>query len=333
MFKRRKKSDHFNSTDYSLTNNHSFTFSCLRPSGDYILSFSISKWLIYLLLIFVFSFFLFIIYGVWFSYTRVTDYTELNTLRETVSKQNDVILDIDNRFNVLIKSVEGLVHSESQLRYKLKLKPVKKKKGRRVSRHQRKAERFRKDIESKFKGSKDQLEKYQLALNHIQDIIFDLNLNVMQLNKQVGIYESRFQSLPTIWPVYGSIRSDYGMRIHPKTGQRQFHKGIDIPSWIGAPIQATADGVVEFSGWGGGYGWLVILLHDYGGYRTVYAHMSERLVSKGMRVSKGQVIGRVGQSGLTTGPHIHYEIRRYTKAVAPKYYLDLDLFTASTRMW
>ena len=123
------------------------------------------------------------------------------------------------------------------------------------------------------------------------------------------------------------------MRIHPKTGRRQFHKGIDIPSWIGAPIQATADGVVEFSGWGGGYGWLVIILHEFGGYRTIYAHMSERLVSKGMQVSKGQVIGRVGQSGLTTGPHIHYEIRRYTQALAPRKYLDLDLFTAGTRMW
>ena len=111
------------------------------------------------------------------------------------------------------------------------------------------------------------------------------------------------------------------------------YKGIDIPSFIGAPIQATGDGVVEFSGWGGGYGWLIIVLHDYGGFRTVYAHLSERLVSSGMTVKKGQIIGRVGNSGNTTGPHVHYEIRQWNRATSPKKYLDLDLFTAGTRLW
>ena len=97
-----------------------------------------------------------------------------------------------------------------------------------------------------------------------------MQLNILELSKRVAYYEDRFNSLPTIWPVYGRIRSHYGMRMHPLSGQRQFHKGIDIPSFIGAPIQATGDGVVEFSGWGGGYGWLIIVLHDYGGFRTVY---------------------------------------------------------------
>ena len=145
-------------------------------------------------------------------------------------------------------------------------------------------------------------------------------------------YMAWYDETPSIWPIYGYVRSGYGWRTHPLKRSKQFHKGIDIPAWIGAPVQATADGYVEFSGWGGGYGWIVVLSHKFG-YKTIYAHLSEIEVNRGRKVFKGQIIGKIGTSGLSTGPHVHYEIRHRRKALEPSTYLELDLFTAVSKLW
>ena len=134
-----------------------------------------------------------------------------------------------------------------------------------------------------------------------RDLVVKTDTDLRKLSRSLASYEDRFNKTPSIWPVYGYIRSRYGWRIHPKTGRKQFHKGIDIPAWIGAPVQSTADGVIEFAGWGGGYGWLIIVNHEYG-YRSLYAHLSEILVSPGRTVSKGQIIGKVGETELQQGP-------------------------------
>jgi len=126
--------------------------------------------------------------------------------------------------------------------------------------------------------------------------------------------------------------SGFGYRTHPVTGKIAFHKGIDIPARVGAPIRSTADGIVEYAGWSGSYGYLVIINHGYG-YRTVYAHASQLMVTKRTRVKKGQVIAQVGSSGLSTGAHVHYEIRKWQHAVRPNKFLNLDIFTASTSIW
>ena len=103
-------------------------------------------------------------------------------------------------------------------------------------------------------------------------------------------------------------------------------------AWIGAPIHATADGVIEYAGWSGTFGNVVVIDHDFG-YRTIYAHCSQLLVKKYELVKKGQVIAQVGTTGISTGPHLHYEVRRWRKALNPIAYLDLDMFTASTEVW
>ena len=162
--------------------------------------------------------------------------------------------------------------------------------------------------------------------------IIAMEKKFLKLSRRIRHHQDRFASTPSLWPIYGKILSGYGWRVHPLKGKSQFHKGIDIPSWMGAPVKAAAQGVVEFSGWGGGYGWLVIIGHDYG-YRTMYAHLSENLVSPGRKVRKGQIIGKIGESGLATGPHIHYEIQRWRRAIPPQSYLNLDLFTAVTKLW
>ena len=122
------------------------------------------------------------------------------------------------------------------------------------------------------------------------------------------------------------------MRYHPIHRRKKFHKGIDFASWSGAPIQATADGIIEYAGWSGSFGFVIVIDHDYG-YRTIYAHCSQLLVEQGVLIKKGQIIAQVGTTGISTGSHLHYEIKKWRKSVNPIAYLDIDMFTASKKIW
>lgn len=117
-------------------------------------------------------------------------------------------------------------------------------------------------------------------------------------------------------PVFGRITSGFGMRRHPILGYRRMHAGIDFGAGYGAPIYATSDGVVQFAGWRGGHGKYVRLAHG-SGIGTGYGHMSRIAVAAGSRVRRGQVIGYVGSTGLSTGAHLHYELYRNGVAVNP----------------
>jgi murein DD-endopeptidase MepM/ murein hydrolase activator NlpD len=118
-------------------------------------------------------------------------------------------------------------------------------------------------------------------------------------------------------PVSGRMTSGFGMRRHPLLGYSRFHKGLDFGAAYGSPIVAATDGVVAFAGWHGGHGNFVKLNHA-GGLGTGYGHMSRIAVRPGMRVSQGQVIGYVGSTGLSTGPHLHYEVYRNGAAIDPR---------------
>lgn len=117
-----------------------------------------------------------------------------------------------------------------------------------------------------------------------------------------------------IWPVNGPINSPFGMR------WGRLHAGIDIGASTGTPIRASADGIVIFTGWQGGYGNLTLIAHG-GGIVTAYAHQSSIGVGDGARVSQGQVIGNVGCTGSCTGPHLHFEVRVNGSPVNPLGYL------------
>jgi murein DD-endopeptidase MepM/ murein hydrolase activator NlpD len=118
-------------------------------------------------------------------------------------------------------------------------------------------------------------------------------------------------------PAAGRISSGFGFRRHPVLGFGRMHKGMDIAAGYGAPIRAANDGVVAFAGRSGGYGNFVRLSHS-GGMGTGYGHMSRIAVRGGQRVARGQVIGYVGSTGLSTGPHLHYELYRNGVAINPR---------------
>lgn len=123
-----------------------------------------------------------------------------------------------------------------------------------------------------------------------------------------------------IWPVKGPIVSPFGMRIHPVYGIWAFHSGADIDAPTGTPIKAVADGIVIYAGWLGSYGIVVFLRHG-GNISTVYAHMQYFTVELNQYVKQGDIIGYVDNTGLSTGPHLHFEIRIDGKPVDPQKWL------------
>jgi len=127
-------------------------------------------------------------------------------------------------------------------------------------------------------------------------------------------------STPSIWPTKGWMSSRFGYRISPFTGQKEFHRGIDVATRMSAPILAPADGIVSFTGRDGGYGKVVTIKHGYG-LVTKYAHLNKALVKKGQRVKRGETIALVGNTGRSTGPHLHYEVHLNNVAVDPLRYI------------
>ena len=134
--------------------------------------------------------------------------------------------------------------------------------------------------------------------------------------------ESLVASTPSGWPIHGWISSDYGERISPYTGEvGTKHQGVDIANRLGTPIHATADGLVLHAGWtAGGYGKMVEIVHGFG-YSTIYGHCSRLRAVPGQRVHRGDIIASVGATGNATGPHCHYEVRRYGVPVTPRPYM------------
>ena len=133
----------------------------------------------------------------------------------------------------------------------------------------------------------------------------------------------RLASTPTGWPVRGYISDGFGSRRNPfGGGGYEMHSGLDIATNHGAPINATADGIVLFAGSYQGYGNVVVLDHGYG-LTTRYAHMSSIEVEVGQHVTRGKKIGAVGSTGRSTAPHCHYEVRLHDRPVDPIHYLPM----------
>jgi len=133
---------------------------------------------------------------------------------------------------------------------------------------------------------------------------------------------------PSLWPVEGRVGSSFGEREDPINGEGAFHAGIDIDAPMGTPVRASADGDVTGLEMGAGYGRQIVLEHGHG-LRTLYGHLSAVAVVAGQHVTRGQVIGYVGQTGRATGPHLHYEVRVHNVPVNPHKYLRITYAQAS----
>ncbi|HET9839168.1 MAG TPA: M23 family metallopeptidase [Candidatus Angelobacter sp.] len=134
----------------------------------------------------------------------------------------------------------------------------------------------------------------------------------------------RLAAAPTLWPVIGRVSGSFGERIDPFSGEGAFHRGVDISAEYGTRIIAPADGIVRFADFMNGYGRAVMIDHG-NGVSTLYGHMSGFAVTPGQYVRRGDAVGYVGQSGRSTGPHLHYEVRIFNTPVNPSKYLRFSL--------
>lgn len=145
---------------------------------------------------------------------------------------------------------------------------------------------------------------------------FDLGITSAVVTNWVSV-----AGAPSLWPVIGPITSSFGEREDPFNGEGAFHSGVDISASFGEAVRATADGTVETASMASGYGREILMNHG-NGIETLYGHLSGFAVTTGQQVSRGQVIGYVGMSGRSTGPHLHYEVRIHNTPVNPYRYLQ-----------
>lgn len=146
--------------------------------------------------------------------------------------------------------------------------------------------------------------------------------NILSHMQELNLYRMAVESLPMALPVASHVRrtSGFGYRRDPIRGGTRLHSGVDWAGAYGTSVMATAEGVVTFAGWQSGYGRLIKVRHDFG-LETRYAHLSKMNVKVGQRVSRGDKIGAMGNSGRSTGTHLHYEVRLGGKATNPMTYI------------
>ena len=174
------------------------------------------------------------------------------------------------------------------------------------------------------------------------DLVVNTTQKMDMLNRQLYIQSKSFDEvvdlfknhdemlncIPAIQPVANKnlkyTASGYGMRIDPIYKTAKFHNGMDFSANIGTPVYATGDGVIKKAGWQSGYGKIIIVSHGFG-YETWYAHLNKYNVRVGQKVVRGEVIGEVGNTGKSTGPHLHYEVHVKGKVVNPVNYYFMDL--------
>ena len=157
------------------------------------------------------------------------------------------------------------------------------------------------------KTHKEQLEQMSQELDALKNEAARQESGMKRLTEYFEHRNSILSSTPDIWPVRGFITSEFGKRTSPIYGTQQFHQGLDIANAIGTPVVAPANGTVAETGYNAGYGRYIKIQHGYG-MVTLYGHLSKVDVRGGQRVKKGELIGNIGNTGSSTGPHLHYEV-------------------------
>jgi len=191
-------------------------------------------------------------------------------------------------------------------------------------------EKSMRKTKSSLEIKKKELEELSDSLSEIEKLIGLKPIEEESLQERVSIAKlssteraTLLQLIPSGSPIeYHGITSKFGYRIHPTLGKREFHRGIDLKAKMNTPVYATADGIVEWAGLHkrSGFGKLVILEHVYG-FKSYFGHLNKIVIKSGQFVKKGQLIAYTGNSGLSNGPHLHYELRFIHRVLNPYYFI------------
>ncbi len=176
------------------------------------------------------------------------------------------------------------------------------------------------EVDLSHPDSSNLMTSIQLDLGDLQAKAIAQEKSFQELTEAVQSRQSLWASTPSIWPTTGWLTSGYGNRVSPFTGRVSKHNGIDIASRQDTPIIAPAAGVVSYTGFDSGLGKLIKINHGYG-IMTYYGHLAKAAVKVGQKVKRGDVIAYVGSTGLSTGPHLHYEIYVNDVPVNPMRYI------------
>ncbi|MCL1889897.1 MAG: M23 family metallopeptidase [Desulfovibrionaceae bacterium] len=241
---------------------------------------------------------------------------QLNDAQKTIKEQNSQIASMDGKLRLLQGDLSRVQQFDAKLRVMMNM------------------DKEPTDISSNIGGplaASTQplpLHRQELLARRVHSMLDQLStdtrmeelrqqdlLHVMRENREI------LASTPSIWPTDGYLTSTFGRRTSPfGSGSTDFHKGVDIANRIGTPVRAPAQGVVTFVGWDGGYGNCIVINHG-NSISSRYGHLSNSLVKVGQAVNRGDVIGSVGNSGRSTGPHLHYEVRVGGVCVNPLRYI------------
>jgi len=250
--------------------------------------------------------------GIASSYTRmllkVSSYNQLRTEKEQLKNNYSQLEQVAKERDVQIASL-GSIASEVSALYGLKSQPT------------LVTASAQQILDSDVSSSLDQL--YQLRTSALTGAA-TVGITMGLTRNATTADWIRANSAPNLWPVEGQITGSFGERIDPFNGEGAFHSGVDIGSNYGHPVIAPADGVVTATDFMGGYGKAIVLDHGHG-ITTRYGHLSGYAVVAGQRVHRGDVIGYVGLSGRSTGPHLHYEVRINDTPVNPYKYLRITV--------
>ncbi|MGQ9654707.1 MAG: peptidoglycan DD-metalloendopeptidase family protein [Thermodesulfobacteriota bacterium] len=164
------------------------------------------------------------------------------------------------------------------------------------------------------------VKRLRQEVERFRDLASQQETSLEALVEQLRDRRDLLARTPSIWPTQGWLTCGFGYRQSPFTGLREFHRGVDVSAKPGTPVIAPADGLVVETGNDPDYGNIIRLDHGLG-YKTFYAHLSETVVKKGQRVHRGQMIGNVGNTGRSTGPHLHYEVHLNGTAMNPLRYV------------
>jgi murein DD-endopeptidase MepM/ murein hydrolase activator NlpD len=247
-----------------------------------------------------------------------TDIPRLAYLQKENSQQQEQITSLTDKIYVIQKKLMELNEFDKKLRTMVNLEPSREYphfvgmggSDPSTSSARAAAEKLNRKLVRNMHRSLDEIE------NEISVQVLERTDLLSFLNKQ----KTLLASTPSIWPTKGWISSDFGYRLSPFTNEKEFHKGIDICNRKGAPIICPADGVVSSIENDPGYGRILTINHGYG-VVTKYAHLDKAGVKRGQAVKRGQEIAFVGNSGRTTGPHLHYEVHLNGVPVNPLRYI------------
>lgn len=248
------------------------------------------------------------------------DFPKERMLREENSRLRTEVEKLDTRLNEAIVVLDRIAERDNNFyRVMLQAEPISM--TRRLAGHEN-AETY------KSMNDAELVESVNDKMDLLDRMLYAQIRSFNDLREMASQQKDRIAHIPSVQPVSDldlkQMASGYGYRVDPVYGTTKFHAGMDFASNIGTKVYVTGDGVVKSAGWGGAYGNLIEIDHGYG-YVTRYAHLSEIKVKAGQKVSRGDLIGHVGNTGKSTGPHLHYEVLHNGTPQNPVNYYFQDL--------